>query len=88
MRPVAFTHDGVEYKAFPEQGSYFGVTLWEGRRYLLQVPMNTDGTPATYNGEIDPCEVCNMHEEGDDKLLEVINVEFGTDFRQSNFAGR
>lgn len=93
MRPIAFTHDGVDYKAWPECGSFFGVGLAtegfvRGKRYLLLVPMTTGGTPATYNGEPDPYEVVNMHEPGDDKLLAEINAEFGTNFQQSDFPGR
>ena len=102
-RPVAFTHEGVEYKAFPEAGSYFGVLDWEGpvhlpgnpipiqtrkRKYLLQVPMNEDGSPATYRGVIDPCEVVNMGEHGDEELLAAINAAFGTAFKYSDFPGR
>ena len=94
-RPIAFIHEGIEYKAFPEQGSYFGVGVCDAfatpngyKRYLLLVPMTTGGTPATYQGAPDPCEVVNMHEPGDDKLLEVINAEFGTAFKQSDFPGR
>lgn len=87
-RPVAFTLDGVAYKYFPEQGSYFGAMPWEGRTVLLQIAAMADGSPATYNGEPDPCEVCNMHEEGDAEFLAVLNSELGTTFKQSDFPGR
>jgi hypothetical protein len=93
MRPVAFTHDGVDYKAWPEQGSYFGVGIAEapfirGKKYLLQVPMLADGRPAYYQSAPDACEVVNMHEPGDDVLLADINAEFDTAFKQSDFPGR
>jgi hypothetical protein len=88
-RPVAFTHDGIAYKAFPESGCYFGVGAWRGRPYLSFVGMMQDGTWDTdENGQPNTGEVSNMHEAGDVELLEVINAEFGTAFRQSNFAGR
>ena len=85
-RPVAFTHEGTDYKAFPEQGSYFGIDRWPiGRASLVLMPMNTDGSPA-----LDACvgEVVNMGEQGDDLVLAEINAEFGTSFRYSDFPGR
>ena len=87
-RPIAFTHDGVEYRAFPESGCFFGVTHWNGRRYLLVVAMQTDGTPDLYDGAPNAGEVSNMHEPGDDTLLDSINAVFGTSWKQSDFFGR
>lgn len=91
-RPVAFTHDGVEYKAFPGTGCFWGIGSspeWHGGRpYLLCVAMLHDGSPESREGQPDPIEVSNMWEEGDVELLESINAEFGTHFKQTDFAGR
>ncbi len=93
MKDIAFHHDGVAFKAFPEAGSYFGAqknpASKRGRMTLLQVPMLVDGSPeAGQDGTPNMIEVSNMHEDGDTELLTVINAELGTTLRQSDFAGR
>lgn len=79
--------DGIEYRAFPEHGAYFGVTTFNGRPCLLVVPMLESGAPDLVDGdELNAVEVSNI--EDDDTCLDTINAEFGTTFTPADFFGR
>lgn len=82
--PVAFTHEGTEYRAFPDAGAFFGIKQGE----LVYVAMGPDGRPDRWeDGEINWGPVTNMEEDGDGEILRAINLAFGTSYRAADFPG-
>lgn len=69
------------YKQIEEYGAFFIVQDGE----LLEVAMNEDGSPDTYDGELNVGIVSAPESQ---EFLDVINSEFGTDFKLDQFAGR
>jgi len=84
------TVDGVEFRAFPEHGAYFGVTEYRGRPCLLGIAMLESGEPAPgWPGDDEPYNVTEIScIEDDDDCLDAINAEFGTHFKREDFPGR
>lgn len=87
--PVVFEFEGVRYRSFPDHGAFFGVKASPAGDTLMYVPMQPDGQADTY--EVDGARfynagpVSNMAEDGDGKLLELVNAIWSTQLSAANF---